>query len=374
MHNWTVPVLSSPSCGEILVDIHSDTEKSSAETGRDARNDLSLGGATGVQVGSGNIQVNNFYSDPRVATDPEGRAGKAENPGKDDTVRGDDHQYLRNDKFIDLYQKAVDHLASEKAHTRMAALQAIGELGQDHPSRRQALTDVICGYLRLPQADADRDEVQVRSVAQEVLRSRLHPDRDEHGQPRNQNFWPKVNVNLKGAHLLEANFAYCEFGWTNFDEAHFTGTTWFTRCIFSEEARFVGTVFDGWRVSFEEALFEKMAWHRWTAFNACAEFRGAHFAINAEFSRSRFSENVDFTDLIVRQTGWFTHNVFSKAVDFRGSVFGSANFIEVAFEGPVDFRSTTFIDGTGREQVFVAERLRLRPLAIGPKDGYEPNR
>jgi Pentapeptide repeats (9 copies) len=143
------------------------------------------------------------------------------------------------------YQKTVDHLASGKAHTRIAALKAIGELGQDHPARRQTLADVVCGYLRLPPDDSDRSETQVRGVAQEVLRDHLRPERDSQGLAKNKNFWPDTNVNLSGAQLTDTDFSFCEFGWANFDETHFEGTTWFTRSVFKSEARFVGSIFDG---------------------------------------------------------------------------------------------------------------------------------
>lgn len=351
-----------------------NVEKYPDEVGEEGKNALDLDRAAGVQVGSGNVQVNNFYGSAEWASDLKGQEMETASPLQAETIHGEQHLSPRNDKFIDVYQKAVDHLASEKALTRMAALQALGELGQDHPERRQTLAEVICGYLRLPQASADRTETQVRAVAQEVLRIHLSPDRDEQGRPRNANFWPKINVNLKGAHLIDANFAGCEFGWANFDETNFTGTTWFSRCVFNSEARFVGAVFDGWLVSFEGARFEQRAWHRWTAFNACAEFSGARFAINAEFSRSRFSESADFTEVAVTGTGWFTHNIFSASADFRGSKFGSAQFIEVAFEGPVDFRDATFINGAGRQEVFCSRIPEIEAACHWPEGWIRPDR
>lgn len=350
-----------------------DVEKYPDEADEEGRNGLDLDGAAGVQVGSGNVQVNNFYGSLEWASDVKSQAKETARPLQAETNHGGRYLSLRNDKFIKVYQKAVDHLTSEKAHTRMAALQVLGELGQDHPERRQTLAEVICGYLRLPSASVDRTETQVRGVAQEVLRNHLQPDRDKLGQPRNTNFWPKINVNLKGAHLIDANFACCEFGWANFDETQFTGTTWFSRCVFSSEARFVGAVFDGWLVSFEGARFEQRAWHRWTAFNACADFRGAHFAINAEFSRSRFSESADFTELSVAETGWFTHNLFSASADFRGSRFGSAQFIEVAFEGPVDFRGATFINGAGCQDVFCGRIPGIKTACHWPEGWIRPD-
>jgi hypothetical protein len=355
------------------VSVDPDVEKYTDEVGEEARNSLGLKGAAGVQVGSGNVQVNYFHGSAEWVSDPEGQAREAERPLQAETIHGGRHLFSRDNRFIDIYQKAVEHLASEKPHTRMAALQAIGELGHDHPERRQTLAEVICGYRLLPQASSDPSETQVRGVAQEVLRNHLWPDRDEEGRPRNANFWPRTNINLKGAHLIDANFAYCEFGWANFDETNFMGTTWFNRCLFNSEARFVGAAFDGWLVSFEGARFEERAWHRWAAFNACAEFRGAHFAINAEFSRSRFSESADFTDLAVTGTGWFTHNAFSSTADFRGATFGSAQFVEVVFEGPVDFRGATFVHGAGRQEVFCSRIPEIEAACHWPEGWIYPN-
>ena len=236
----------------------------------------------------------------------------------------------------------------------MAALRTLGELGQDYPDRRQTLANEICGYLRLPSAD-DRSETQVREVAQDVLRDHLRPYRSKDGTPQNNNFWPNTEINLQGAHLVDANFAYCEFGRANFDETNFEGTTWFRGSTFASEARFVGSIFDGWLVSFEDAVFEHYAWHRWTAFNACAEFQGARFKFNAEFSRARFSQGVDFSRISVDNVGWFTHNVFDGTTLFRDAKFSSAQFIQVLFRGPVDFRGTKFVNGADRQEVFITD-------------------
>jgi hypothetical protein len=181
------------------VSIDPDVEKYPDEVGEESGNGLDLDGASGVQVGSGNLQVNNFYGSAEWASGLEGEARETASPVQAETLRVGRHLLSPNDKFIDVYQKAVDHLASEKAYTRMAALQTLGELGQDHPERRQTLAEVICEYLRLPQVSADRTETQVRGVAQEVLRNHLWPDRDEQGRATNPNFWPKIDVNLKGA-------------------------------------------------------------------------------------------------------------------------------------------------------------------------------
>ncbi|MGW4062793.1 pentapeptide repeat-containing protein [Amycolatopsis sp. NPDC004747] len=244
--------------------------------------------------------------------------------------------------FVDQKQKAVDHLASAQARTRMGGIRTLGELGQDYPARRQTMVDMICDYLRLPFEESDRGEAEVRRTAQKVLADHLRPERNADGEASDPLFWPNMNVDLKGAKLIDANFSLCEFDSADFEDASFMGDTWFLGARFSDEARFVSATFDGWMTSFQRARFEKVSWFRWTTFNAEADFSQAHFGINAEFSRAHFKKSANFTYVSVAGCGWFTHNRFERGAYFNSATFKAANFIEVYFRDEADFRGATF--------------------------------
>ncbi len=53
-------------------------------------------------------------------------------------------------RITELYTKAVEQLGSDKAPVRLGGLYALERLGQDDPSQRQTIVNVICAYLRMP--------------------------------------------------------------------------------------------------------------------------------------------------------------------------------------------------------------------------------
>jgi len=53
-------------------------------------------------------------------------------------------------RITELYTKAVEQLGSDKAPVRLGGLYALERLGQDNPSQRQTIVNVICAYLRMP--------------------------------------------------------------------------------------------------------------------------------------------------------------------------------------------------------------------------------
>jgi Pentapeptide repeats (9 copies) len=247
--------------------------------------------------------------------------------------------------FLDLYQKAIDHLDSSRAHTRLGGLRALSELGQDHPSRRQTVVDAVCGYLRAPWDGDDRAESEVRRSAQGILAGHLRPCRGTDSVPRSDTFWEGMNVDLVGAVLREVRFDGCEFAAADFEKATFIGSTGFSYAWFLNEARFVHTTFEGWWADFRAATFTGITWFRWVDFTVNALFGSARFRLNAEFSRAQFNQRADFTGMQVGEVGWFTHNIFHGPTSFRDAQFAAANFVDVDFESQVDFSGSRFAGG-----------------------------
>ncbi|MGW0518904.1 pentapeptide repeat-containing protein [Crossiella sp. NPDC003009] len=272
--------------------------------------------------------------------------GDAANVVQAGNVHGDVIYHGTGRSFIELYQKALDHLDSGRAHTRMAGLRTLGELGQDYPERRQTVVDVMCGYLRSTSEEDDPAELEVRRTAQDLLAEHLRPLRDQEGKPQNVAFWEGMKVNLYGATLGELRFDYCEFSEANFEKAHFIGSTGFPGARFLGQARFVEAVFGGWWVDFESARFEGTTCFRWAKFKVNALFQRSVFMQNAEFSRAEFYQDAVFSDVHVGNMGWLTHIRFHRMARFHRAYFEWANFIHVDFEGQADFRGTRFNRGT----------------------------
>jgi hypothetical protein len=88
-------------------------------------------------------------------------------------------------RITDQYIKATEHLGSTLAQVRIAGLYALERLAQENPGQRQAVSDVISAYLRMPfvlpgdgQEDLEgRQETHVRRVAGQVRTAHLRDPR-----------------------------------------------------------------------------------------------------------------------------------------------------------------------------------------------------
>lgn len=56
--------------------------------------------------------------------------------------------------------KATEQLGHENAPVRQAGLINLERLAQDHPEHRQAIVEIICGYLRMPFVPPPRDAIE----------------------------------------------------------------------------------------------------------------------------------------------------------------------------------------------------------------------
>lgn len=249
-------------------------------------------------------------------------------------------------RFFGPYQKALDHLDSTRAHTRMGGLRTLSALGQEYVTRRQAVVDAICGYLRTPWDSDDLAEAEVRRSALAILAGHLRPSRGEDSLPQSASFWEGISVDLVGAVLHEARFDGCEFAAADFERATFIGSTGFCGAHFLGTARFLHATFEGWWADFRKTTFSGVTWFRWVNFTVNAMFGLANFRLNAEFSRAQFSADADFTGIKVGKVGWFTHNIFHGSALFQGARFNVAIFEHVEFGGHVNFTGARFAGGS----------------------------
>lgn len=174
-------------------------------------------------------------------------------------------------RVTEIYGKAADQLGSDKAPVRLAGLYALERLAAGYAEHRQTIVNVLCAYLRMPfDAPAkDLEELQVRKTAQRILHLHLRP---ESAERPGEAFWPDVDLDFSGAHLVGLTLTHCSIRSIN---CHGT--------VFSELAAFRGTEFRT-KAIFNQARFEDRADFRGTVFaGGCESFNGTVFAGPANF-------------------------------------------------------------------------------------------
>ena len=168
-------------------------------------------------------------------------------------------------RITELYTRAVEQLGSHEAPVRLGGLYALERLGQDNPSHRQTIVNVICAYLRMPYTPpADQQprpsftlsikskrlplrravsrarratrtvipsrahirrlqELQVRLTAQRLLTSHTIDTRPKHERnttPANPRFWEGMNIDLSHATLNLTWSHFTDLNFRNFHVAH----------------------------------------------------------------------------------------------------------------------------------------------------------
>lgn len=231
-------------------------------------------------------------------------------------------------EFRARYGDAAEHLGHDAAAVRLSGVFALGSLATDTDDveLRQSCVDVLCAYMRMPPrtrpgtiADAsnggqipitaaDEGDRQVRDSVQRLIAGHL-----QRGNERSR--WTGVSVDLRGAHLVDADFSGAVFdGLAHFDEAVFLGTQSFEGAEFRAEASFAGAVFHGPGL-----------------------FHSANFAADASFRRARFQNGLNLS-----------HSGFAERFTFNGAtVQGGANFNSTQFLGFAGLSHVTF-DGAAR--------------------------
>lgn len=237
----------------------------------------------------------------------------------------------RERRVTELYTTAVDQLGSERAPVRLGALYSLERLAQQNEDHRQTIVSVICAYLRMPfkppreelvrrSPGADStipdvddlrrmEELQVRLTAQRILADHLSPPLDS---SKVSKAWGPLDLDLRGAVLVDfnfrrcvvdrADFAYCIFhGTSDFSQTTFGKDAWFFECTFGGNVHFRGATFHG-RAIFTRSLFVLMLLAFKAVFHANAVFVGATFGSRADFSASTFALVPDFSECKLSQS------------------------------------------------------------------------
>lgn len=281
-------------------------------------------------------------------------------------------------RVTDLFSKAVDHLGNDKAAVRLGGLYGLERLASGNDEHRQAVVDVICAYLRMPDPRTDDDERYVRLAAQRVLFGRLAAG---------------SRIDLAGAVLIDLDATSCVFAEVDVTRTVFSGRTRFDDAVFGAAAAFAGATFEGeatlarsrWRTDadfdgvtfregtdFDEAVFERrVSFGDGARFLGRTGFRGARFHDGGLFDHAAFAEKVSFRDAVFERNVSFEHVTFAEA-SFRNVSFADmAYFRRTSFNGPASFENVHFGGDAGFERSEFADGITFEPrhMARGPAFG-----
>ncbi|HEU5161318.1 MAG TPA: pentapeptide repeat-containing protein [Streptosporangiaceae bacterium] len=286
--------------------------------------------------------------------------------------------------ITELASQAGEQLGSPHAATRIGALAALERLAETYPGLRQTVVDQICSYLRRPfhpppervrtltqataapiEADggrdghgiaahdavvADRQELDVRRTAQEILRQHLWWPAAIPDAPAT--FWDGIAVDLRDAVLVEFNLGHCRMGFVDLTDTDLHGSATFTEAVFTSAARFDGARFGG-KAGFSRATFQRRAEFSNVTFGGNAVFEGAKFRGDASFKHTIFVGDADFGGWRYFLGGGCPYHgpekietpgaAFHGAAVFQRAIFGGrADFRETHFAGPPFFQEATF--------------------------------
>ena len=272
----------------------------------------------------------------------------------------------RRSRQHERYAKGSEMLASETSEMRIAGLNVIALLGAEvaiDDQLRQTCINSICAYLRKNspadhggpapskrssrphRAEKIKEMDKYRVVAEEACRllpSLLAPIRARRRwqfshlrSHRGKELG--LNLDLRGAEVIDLDMSGRVMGTTIFSGATFTGRAWFERATFTGDAEFyeatftaITTIFSGATftksTSFDSATFTGNAWFEGATFTGNARFEDATFAQDALFNGARFSGVAAFKGASFVSAGPDSRNltsaIFERDTPFDGAAFG----------------------------------------------------
>jgi len=203
-----------------------------------------------------------------------------------------------------------------KARSHQSGMPSLPDLLSGDVPPRLAF-DVFCAHLREQGPDKHM---------QESLKSLLR-----HGK------LGVLNIDLRGATLIDFDLSGCRVGTASFEAATFLGTTNFDSTDFLSHALFSAASFSG-PASFRSVSFGNSTAFDRVSFMGPTTYTQAQFVSGATFAESTFRDGVDFA--LVRFEGPLSCELvtFAAGVTFRGTRFdGDASFKSTSVEGQADF-------------------------------------
>ena len=252
-------------------------------------------------------------------------------------------------EILELSAGQLAHASSPaEVRTVIAALEALGEAD---PDARQAVLDVVCGYLRRPsRPPGDTAELgtagpAARAAAQALLHARLVP---QHGGSKHggSELWSGLHLDLSGASVQDLDLRGAVLRSATFTGTRFSGITRltglrcagrvvFTDAVFADRVQVDEVEFTG-PVRFTGARFDTTVSFTRTTFRGRADFAGACFTGAAEFGSARFLGDAAFSS---RDRG---PAVFLARAGFEQTCFAAVTFAGVSWAADTSFRHAEF--------------------------------
>jgi len=273
-------------------------------------------------------------------------------------------------RVIDLFTRAVEQLGSSQAAIRLGALYSLERVAQGNEDLRQTIVDVICAYLRMPFLPStqettagemdhdsaggsqtkssntyDPEERQVRATAQRILRDHLalpfkdHPQQLAQYDPERERLrWRNIDIDLRGALLIEFSLGWCEVRQALFDGATFDGDmTTFGNSFFRGRVSLVGCKFTG-AAYFAASEFEDEVDMSRMTIESGGHFYGCTFREDVTFERMTVRKHAGFEGSVFEQGTYFGWVKFRKNVSFATTTFRKdAYFLSARFGGVANF-------------------------------------
>jgi uncharacterized protein YjbI with pentapeptide repeats len=276
-----------------------------------------------------------------------------------------------NESLAAEFRAASAALRGDRPADRRDGLRELERLAQDNPRHRQALVDPICGYLRRPfsppsTTDTEspaRRELAVRRTAQRILGAHLR----RYAGPGV--YWPGIDLDLRGAELVDFDLREAQAGRVSFAQAKFSGATDFRGTVFAE-AGFAAAFFSE-NTDFTEASFTGEARFSETLFAARVLFEGATFRGPAAFRSAKFYGAARFGD-----TEWAGPVLFDHAYFTDGPVFSQARFREPVrfdhsrYDTEAVFKRTRFDAGVSFAQAEFREHVTFKGARFGARSPF----
>jgi hypothetical protein len=254
---------------------------------------------------------------------------------------------------------------------RVGALYALERLSESYPEYRQAIVNVICGYLRMPfdppprrdpealfsppprrdpgalfqrmknsaryAAASDRlsatvdskRELEVRLTAQQILSSRLSNRPDISPAHQGPHDAGALDIDLRGATLVDFNLSSCIVKSAHFEGAQFVGMAFIEDSTFREQTHLDWSRFEK-LVYFTGSRFERGAWFDGAVFEDAAWLNQVYFGDHVRFPQVRFGDYAFFGGSTFQGMAWFEGARFEGSFSFEDAV------IENRRENPID--------------------------------------
>ncbi|MEU5874115.1 pentapeptide repeat-containing protein [Glycomyces sp. NPDC047369] len=245
------------------------------------------------------------------------------------------------------FERAVRNLSADTVEIQVVGARALDRLGCEHPGLRESVAEVWCAFLRSSRMDP-LGVHEARRLIQRLLLGHLRvPWKD--GKPfvdrtnLGPDWWQLGRIDLRNAHLIDADFTECLLAGLDARSAVFTGTTVLAKTRITGPADFTGARFEG-PLEAPGVFFADACTLDAARFAATADFTGSTFRGPLECPAATFANAVAFTRARFEATARFVKSVFGSTADFAATAwhFDTA-FTAAAFEDYTSFRGARFV-------------------------------